>query len=248
MMSVKIVIPARFGSSRLPAKPLLLINEKPIFWHVVQRILEAGVSLDNIILATDHESIEIKANNLGIPVVMTSTDHASGTDRVFEVAKKLGWEMETIIINVQGDEPLVPPHLIRKLIDFTVKEQKFNITTVVTPICNTQEFVNPNVVKAILGECNQALYFTRSPSPYDRDNPSNFNLAKRHIGIYGYKLRSLERFCHFSEASVENCERLEQLRALANGLIIGAIEIDSAAPHGIDTMADYLAIKNIMEL
>jgi 3-deoxy-manno-octulosonate cytidylyltransferase (CMP-KDO synthetase) len=247
MNPIKIVIPARYDSSRLPGKPLLLLNDKPIFWHVVQRALDADVALEDITLATDNLIIEQEAKKLNIPVEMTSKSHVSGTDRVNEVATLLGWSDDTIVLNIQGDEPLVPSELIKSLISFTQMNEHFDITTIVTPIKSRSDFENPNVVKAILGEYNRALYFTRTSAPFNRDMPLDLSLAKRHIGIYAYKKSSLYKFCQYTEAKVEAYEHLEQLRALANGMSIGAIETSTPPPHGIDTMEDYQTIKSIME-
>lgn len=244
---IKVVIPARYGSSRLPAKPLLEINNKPIFWHVVQRVLEAGVSLDNIIVATENLLIAVKAEKLSIPVIMTDIEHVSGTDRVNEVATKLGWSQSTLVINVQGDEPLIPPALIRKLIQFTLTNTQFDIATAMTPIKQYDDFVNLNIVKAIVTEYNQALYFSRSPAPLRRDDPTDFTNANRHIGIYVYQVSSLKKLCSLSESRLENLEKLEQLRAITNGLTIGVMNYLGDIPHGIDTEQDYLKVKKIME-
>lgn len=247
MTEIKIVIPARYGSLRLPGKPLLLLKGKPIFWHVVQRALESGVKLADIYLATDDERIVLEAKNLNIPVFMTSKQHASGTDRVNEVANALGWSPKTIVINLQGDEPLVPCELIKELIDFTIKNEDFDITTAVCDVTSLKEFHNPNVVKVILGEKNKALYFTRSAAPFNREDPNCFELAFRHIGIYAYRKEAINSLCNFSESSLEYCEKLEQLRALSNGMTIGAIKLLYNPAHGIDTNEDYLKIKCIME-
>lgn len=244
---IKVVIPARFGSSRLPAKPLLEINNKPIFWHVAQRVLEAGVPLDDIVIATDHTAIFSKAEQLKLPVMMTATQHISGTDRVNEVAEKFDWDEQTIVVNVQGDEPMIPPALIQDLIEFTIDNSRFDITTAVTSIDNTAEFLNINVVKAIVTEFGQALYFTRAAAPLNRDNEADFTLAKRHIGIYAYTVKSLAVICRLPESLLENYEKLEQLRALANGLTIGAFSYEGDIPHGIDTQDDYDNIKGLME-
>lgn len=244
---VKVVIPARYGSSRLPAKPLLEINNKPIFWHVTQRVQEAGVNLADIVIATDHSEIERAAKALGLPVLMTAVTHVSGTDRVNEVAKKLSWPSDTLIINVQGDEPLIPPELIKKLIEFTRVNPEFAIVTAATPIKQYQDFTNTNVVKAVTNESNQALYFTRSSAPLNRDDPQDLTYAKRHIGIYVYKASVLDTLCGLPESQLERLEKLEQLRALSNGLTIGVMDFNGDIPHGIDTQQDYLHIKSLME-
>lgn len=243
---VKVVVPARYSSIRLPAKPLLELNGMPIFWHVSQRVLEAGVLLEDLVIATDHISIYNKANELSLPVIMTSTEHKSGTDRINEVAHKLNWSNETTVLNVQGDEPLIPANLIQDLIEFTLGNH-YDISTVVTHIENYDELVNPNVVKALITEFGQALYFTRSPSPFNRNEPSDFTLAKRHIGIYAYTVSVLVKYCSFPESVLERCEKLEQLRALSNNLTIGALNYSEKIPHGIDTKKDYFAIKALME-
>lgn len=242
----KVVIPARFDSSRLPGKPLLLINNKPIFWHVVQRVLEAGVLLNDIVIATDDLRIQQSAKDLNIPVMMTSSAHVSGTDRINEVATQNNWPNDTVILNVQGDEPLIPALLIRQLIAFTRSNNQFDITTVVSSISTQDDFVNPNVVKAIIGENNRALYFTRSSSPVNRDHPHCLTMAFRHIGIYAYRKLALQSFCTFPEAPLEQYEKLEQLRALSNGMEIGALIIDDAPTHGVDTLQDYQKLKKIM--
>jgi 3-deoxy-manno-octulosonate cytidylyltransferase (CMP-KDO synthetase) len=244
---IKVVIPARFGSSRLPAKPLLEINNKPIFWHVVQRVLEAGVPLNDIVIATDHTAIFSKAEQLELPVMMTDNDHISGTDRVNEIAEKCAWDKHTIVINVQGDEPLIPAGLIQHLIEFTVNNNRFDITTAVTSIETRAELLNINVVKAIITEFGQALYFTRSAAPLNRDNDDDMTLAKRHVGIYAYSVKSLAEICRLPESQLENYEKLEQLRALTNGLTIGAFSYEGNIPHGIDTQDDYNIIKRLME-
>lgn len=244
----KVVIPARYGSTRLPGKPLLEINSKPIFWHVAQRVLEAGVDIDNIVIATDDIRIETKASELKIPVVMTKSEHVSGTDRVNEVAIKLGWSESTLVVNVQGDEPQIPPALIKMLIDFTKLNPHFDLCTAAVAIKNHEDFINSNVVKAIVTENNQALYFTRSAAPINRDMPEDLTSANRHIGIYLYNVKTLRVLCSLIESVLERNEKLEQLRALSNGLTIGVMKYQDEIPHGIDTEKDYLNVKAIMEL
>ena len=244
---IKIVIPARFGSSRLPGKPLLLLCGKPIFWHVYQRAVEAGVATEDIVVASDDDRILAEASQLAVPCVMTSSEHASGTDRLNEVATQLRWGDETLVINVQGDEPLIPSALIRQLIRFTLDEEQFDITTVISPIHCIDDVTNPNIVKVAMGEYNRAVYFSRSAIPFNRDNPHTVGSVYRHIGIYAYSVKSLRQFCQYPESALEHTEKLEQLRALSNGLSIGATIIEQAPPHGIDTEQDYLNIKKIME-
>jgi 3-deoxy-manno-octulosonate cytidylyltransferase (CMP-KDO synthetase) len=246
-IQVKVIIPARYGSTRLPGKPLLLLKNKPMYWHVVQRVLEAGVEIQDIVVATDDDRIVKSALSEAIPVQLTSENHVSGTDRINEVAMLKGWEDNAIVLNVQGDEPLIPHTLISDLAAFTSQNPHFSITTAVSPIKSECDYLNPNIVKAVIGEENRALYFTRSSSPFNRDEPKSFSDAYRHIGIYAYRVGALNEFCSYSESRLERCEKLEQLRALSNGMSIGAIIISEAPPHGIDTIQDYEKLKLIME-
>ena len=244
---IKVVIPARYGSSRLPGKPLLLLNEKPMYWHVVQRTIEAGIELNDIVIATDDERIVQSAKDLSIPVQLTASSHISGTDRINEVAELNNWDESTIVLNVQGDEPLIPASLIADLAQFTSDNPQFSITTAVTPILSSTDFQNPNVVKAILGENGRALYFTRSPCPLNRDVPESYDHAFRHIGIYAYRVGKLNEFCSYPPSTLEELEKLEQLRALSHGMEIGSIVIDDAPPHGVDTLEDYSNLKELMK-
>lgn len=246
-MNIKIVIPARYGSSRLLGKPLLEIKDKPVVWHVVQRCIEAGFSLRDIVVATDDKRILDALAAYHINVVMTSPDHQSGSDRIYEVASIFNWSDDTMVINVQGDEPLIPVSLIQAISCYAKSHPEFVITTAVTPIHNTQEFTNPNVVKAILGHNGRALYFTRSASPFCRDNSACLELAFRHIGIYTYRVAALREFCSYPSALLENYEKLEQLRALNHGIPIGATIYHGNIPHGVDTMEDYQQVKKLME-
>ncbi|CAK2450599.1 3-deoxy-manno-octulosonate cytidylyltransferase [Vibrio crassostreae] len=246
-MNVKVVIPARYGSSRLPGKPLLTLLGKPVIWHVIERCKEAGIELNDIFVATDDRRIIDSLKDENIQVVLTSSEHQSGTDRINEVSQIKGWSEDTIIVNVQGDEPMIPPTLIQGLISFTQLNPSYHITTAVVPLISQDDFVNPNVVKAIVGHNGRALYFTRSASPMNRDNPSDLRLAKRHIGIYAYRASALKQFCSYSEDELESYEKLEQLRALSHGMNIGVTVFDSFVPHGIDTNDDYESIKKLME-
>lgn len=247
MEKIKIVIPARYGSSRLEGKPMMEILNKPIFWHVHQRCIEAGFNPEDIYLATDDERIYQKSLSLNLNTVMTSQQHQSGTDRIYEVVRMKKWKSEDIVINVQGDEPMISSTLISQLANFSSSRPEFDITTAVTPISSFSEFEDPNVVKAVMGLNNRALYFTRSTTPYKRDTPDSIDLAFKHIGIYAYTVQSLSKFCSFDEAPLESYEKLEQLRALSNGLNIGAWYYDGKVSHGVDTLSDYQIIKKKME-
>ena len=245
--NIKIVIPARYASTRLPGKPLLLINQKPMFWHVTQRCIEAGFKLSDIQIATDDVRVFDTAVNLDIPVVMTSNEHESGSDRINEVAQQSKWKANTIVLNVQGDEPLIPTTLIKQLALFAINNPHFSITTAVKLIQSYDEFINPNIVKAILGEENQTLYFTRSPAPFNRDDNKDFSYAYKHVGIYAYTVAALKAFCAYPEAPLEKYEKLEQLRALSHGISIGACIYEGDLTHGVDTVDDYERIRKVME-
>ncbi|NAX48083.1 3-deoxy-manno-octulosonate cytidylyltransferase [Photobacterium halotolerans] len=247
MNKIKIVIPARYSSSRLPGKPLLEINKRPMFWHVAQRCIEAGVPIGDIVIATDDERIFNSSNTFSIPVVMTSNEHQSGTDRINEVASILQWSSETLVVNVQGDEPLISPDLIKQVIGLSVKKSDFDIFTAIKRITSLDEFKNPNVVKAVIGNNNRALYFTRSASPYNRDDNTDFSFAFRHVGIYAYTVKSLYQFCSYPESNLEHSEKLEQLRALSNGMTIAVTEYDGDLAHGVDTLSDFHDVKRIIE-
>jgi 3-deoxy-manno-octulosonate cytidylyltransferase (CMP-KDO synthetase) len=244
---VKVVIPARYGSTRLRGKSLLLIQNKPIFWHVVQRCLEAGIELENIVIATDDQRIVDEANKLNIPVLLTSKDHNSGTDRINEVATISNWSTNDIVINVQGDEPLIPSELIVMVASYKIQNPTFSITTSVVSLTEYEDFINPNVVKVVLGDNGRALFFTRAAAPLNRDDCNDLSYAYRHVGIYAYTVGSLSLFCSFPESKLENYEKLEQLRALSNGLTIGACIYEGEVAHGVDTIEDYEKVKNIME-
>lgn len=246
-MNVKIVIPARFGSSRLPGKPLLKLLDKPVIWHVVERCKEAGIGNSDIFVATDDIRIVEALKYENIQVVMTSSSHQSGTDRINEVAVLKQWDKDTVVLNVQGDEPMIPAALIQDVAFFALANSHYQISTAVVSLSSFEHFSNPNVVKVILGCNGRAIYFTRSAAPMNRDMPQDLSLSKRHIGIYGYRVSALKQFCSYNEAVLEKYEKLEQLRALSHGMSIGAIEYDGVVPHGIDTIDDYENIKEYME-
>jgi 3-deoxy-manno-octulosonate cytidylyltransferase (CMP-KDO synthetase) len=247
LTNVKVVIPARYGSTRLPGKALLLIQGQPLIWHVAQRCIESGIDLSNIIIATDDNRIVEVAQRLRLPVVLTSSEHKSGTDRICEVANELNWSHDTVVINVQGDEPLIPNLLIKAVAVFKINQPQYSIVTAVAPLTEYDDFFNLNVVKAILGENGRALYFTRGATPLNRSDVTDLSQAFRHVGIYAYTVESLNLFCSFPEATLERYEKLEQLRALSNGLTIGACVFDGDVAHGVDTIADFEKIKQTME-
>jgi 3-deoxy-manno-octulosonate cytidylyltransferase (CMP-KDO synthetase) len=252
-LEFKIVIPARFGSSRLPGKPLLPIAGKPMIAHVCDRAREANP--DAIVVATDDDRIYQAVSQLGIQAVMTRPDHASGTERIAEVAQLCGWSNRDIIVNLQGDEPLVPPSAIREVAAALANQQQAGIATLATEIAEQQDIFNPNTVKVVLNKSCYALYFSRAPIPWERGafsqqggQPSGITAYLRHIGIYAYTVNFLERYCQWQASVLESVESLEQLRILWYGEAIFVKIIDKAPVAGVDTLEDLQRVEQILSL
>jgi 3-deoxy-manno-octulosonate cytidylyltransferase (CMP-KDO synthetase) len=244
----KVVIPARYASSRLPGKPLLPIAGKPMIAHVCDRALESGA--EEIIVATDDERIFSAVETLGIRALMTRPDHQSGTERLAEVVEKTGWGKDDIIVNVQGDEPLVPGGLIRELAEMLVGEREAGVATLAAEIVATEEIFNPNAVKVVLDKNNFALYFSRAPIPWERDAfnkpepvPSGKMTYLRHIGMYGYRAGFLHRYCSWQPSALETVEALEQLRILWHGEKIKVLRVAEIPEAGVDTPEDLLRVE-----
>jgi len=250
-MAHHIVIPARFASSRLPGKPLLEIDGKPLIRHVYQRALETGIS--SIVVATDHSDIFDVVKAFGGNVVMTKVEHVNGTDRLAEVLKIQGFLDDDIVVNLQGDEPLIPAELITSVIALLADNPDAGIATLSCLIKDAESVFNPNVVKITMTDSGKALYFSRAPIPWNRELFScedNIKLVVpyyRHIGMYAYRAGTLNKIAQLDESSLELCESLEQLRALQAGIEIQVGVIDEAPPHGVDTMEDYLIVKKLVE-
>lgn len=236
--NVWVVIPARYGSARLPGKPLLPIAGKPIFAHVAARAIEAGIDPSKVIVATDDQRIIDSASSHGIQAVMTSEQHDSGSDRVLEAAQKLLVADDDLVVNLQGDEPFVPVELIQCLLEYA-ESSSFGISTVCVPMNDASAFVNENAVKVVLGDKGRAIYFSRAGIPYTRGELGGYSEAFRHVGIYCYRMSVLKRFCAMIPPSLENMEKLEQLRALYYGIDIGCIKYSGGVPHGVDTNDEY---------
>lgn len=252
-MSFYIVIPARYASTRLPAKPLKEIAGKPMIQHVYERASESAAA--QVIIATDDARIEAVAKAFGARVCMTSAAHNSGTDRLQEVAAQLGLKPDDIVVNVQGDEPLIPPAVINQVAANLAENNYASVATLSEPIHSLDDFRNPNIVKVVADQTGKALYFSRAPIPWPRDHfarndvnslPDNFPV-QRHIGIYAYRVALLDRFITWPQAQLEQIESLEQLRVLANGEAIHIAEACAAVPGGVDTEADLLRVKAILE-
>jgi len=249
MLAFNVVIPARFNSTRLPGKPMLLIGGKPMVVRVAEQAAQSGAQ--QIWVATDHQPILSAMLEQGYKACMTKADHPSGTDRLAEVVSLQNWDDETIVVNVQGDEPLIPPALIRAVAQHLYDHPECAIATACHPIHDEESMRNPNVVKAVLDKDGNALYFSRAPIPYPRDAfaqnlplPNNMTVL-RHIGIYAYRARFLRAYGKLAPASIEQIESLEQLRALWHGYKIGVTVTRDAPPSGVDTEADLFLAREI---
>ncbi len=242
-MAFVVVIPARFASTRLPGKPLLDIAGKPMLQHVYERALQSDAS--EVYIATDDKRIEQAALDFNARVYMTSPQHTSGTDRVQEVARQLGITEDTVIVNVQGDEPLIPPAAINQVAENLVRHAEAGISSLCEPIACVDELTNPNVVKVVFDRKGYALYFSRSPIPHGAD--VKLHNCYRHIGIYAYRRRTLDQFVSWSASPLELSEHLEQLRALYNGVRIHMGLAREVIPAGIDTEQDLEAVRKLLQ-
>lgn len=250
MSGYKIVIPARHGSSRLPGKPLLEIAGKPMIVHVCERALEAG---QEVFVATDDERIAAAVAGVAVTAVMTREDHASGTERIAEVVDKLGWSDDIRVVNLQGDEPLIRPELIRQLAETLATEQTAQIATLAAPIEDPSDVFDPHAVKVVIDRHGHALYFSRAPIPWHRESFGQTDRTAaddypwlRHIGIYAYTAGFLRRYITWPPSKLEAVEALEQLRILWQGERIRVIRVDSPPHAGVDTEADLRRVARIM--
>lgn len=252
-MSFSVVIPARFASSRFPGKPLADLAGKPMLQHVYERACESEAV--RVIIATDDDRIAEVAKNFGAEVCMTSSDHPSGTDRLQEVVHRLGFYADDIVVNVQGDEPLIPPRIINQVAHNLMALPMAGIATLSEPIETLDALMNPNVVKVVTDHQGMALYFSRAPVPWPRDSfmtesgreqmPEGFPW-QRHIGLYAYRVKLLNDFVRWPPAPLEQTECLEQLRALWNGVGIHVDAADETPPAGVDTPDDLERIRHLL--
>lgn len=248
-MDFRVVIPARYASSRLPAKPLLDLGGKPMVVRVAERAVLSGAS--EICVATDHAEVAAAVRAHGLDVLMTRADHPSGTDRLAEVVALKGWGDDTLVVNVQGDEPLIEPELVAQTAR-QLAASGADIATVAHPIADAADFFNPNVVKVVCRADGDALYFSRAPIPYARDHfaretggetlPDAFP-ALRHVGLYAYRARFLKAYAQLAPSPLESFEALEQLRALWHGYRITVAVVDHQPPAGVDTPEDAERVK-----
>ena len=242
MLAFHVVIPARHASTRLPGKPLLPIAGKPMVVRVAEQAAKSGAQ--QIWIATDYHAIANVVHEHGFKACMTAATHTSGTDRIAEVVEQQGWSDDTIVVNVQGDEPLMPPELIRAVAQHLHDHPECAIATASHAIHDTAAMKNPNIVKTVLDINGNALYFSRAPIPYPRDAfaagedlPVGLPVL-RHIGIYAYRASFLRAYGQLAPTLVEQYESLEQLRALHYGYKIGVVITADAPPAGVDTEQD----------
>ncbi|MCG3733183.1 3-deoxy-manno-octulosonate cytidylyltransferase [Vibrio cincinnatiensis] len=247
-MSFTVVIPARYQSTRLPGKPLADIAGKPMVQWVYEQALQSGA--ERVIVATDDLRVEQAVHDFGGLVCMTSAEHQSGTERLAEVVALMGIEDDHIIVNVQGDEPLIPPSIIRQVAD-NLSSSQAPMATLAVEIDHQDEIFNPNAVKVVTDKEGYALYFSRAAVPWDRDN---FALPEkpivqplmRHIGIYAYRAGFINTYIHWQPSMLEKIESLEQLRVLWYGEKIHVAVALEAPPAGVDTPEDLAVVRRIM--
>lgn len=241
-----VAIPARFGSTRLPGKPLRLIAGEPMIVHVARRAQEAGARA--VVVATDDERIAAAVTALGLSVCMTSDQHVSGTDRLAETAERLGWPDDCIVVNLQGDEPLAPPSALRAVAE-TLAQSGAQLATLAQPITHSDEIFDPNAVKVVCNAQGDALYFSRAPLPWARDAFAQNRLQVpgphwlRHIGLYAYRAGDLKTFAAMPPGRLEQIESLEQLRVLEAGWRIAVRQTPEPFPAGVDTEADLRRVE-----
>lgn len=250
-MSFRVVIPARYGSTRLPGKPLRLIAGRPMLQHVHERALESGA--EEVVIATDDERIRETALSFGAKVCMTEPAHRSGTDRLAEVAARGGYGADEIVVNLQGDEPLMPPVLIRQVAEDLAAYRAASVATLCARLTLAAELFDPNVVKVVMDQEGYALYFSRAPIPWDRDRfgrdgrgVSEIGGYWRHLGLYAYRAGFLQEYLRRPPSPLEQAESLEQLRALWYGHRIHVAEAVAQTVAGVDTPEDLARVEALL--
>jgi 3-deoxy-manno-octulosonate cytidylyltransferase (CMP-KDO synthetase) len=239
----RVVIPARFASTRLPGKVLALVGGRPMIEHVHRLAMRSGAH--EVVVATDDERVHAVCAAFGAEVELTSPDHPSGTDRIAEIARRRRWTGDSIVVNVQADEPLLPPALIGQAAGLLQNDPGADVATLCTPITVIDEYLDPNVVKVVMRADGHALYFSRAPIPWNRDG-APAGLASRHIGIYAYRVGALQRLAAMAPSRLERLERLEQLRALEAGFVITIAEASEVPGPGVDTAVDLAQVERLM--
>jgi 3-deoxy-manno-octulosonate cytidylyltransferase (CMP-KDO synthetase) len=242
-----VVIPARYASTRLPGKPLADIGGRPMIVRVAEQARRSRAQA--VVVATDDERVQAALREHGFQGVLTRVDHASGSDRVMEVVDRMGWMDESIVVNVQGDEPLIPPRVIDQVAGLLQADPAIGIATLCEPIRDARIVFEPNVVKVVRSRAGRALYFSRAPMPWQRDAfpQASGTLTgdhwRRHVGIYGYRVAALRRFCALPPGDLERLESLEQLRLLENDIAIRVADAVEDVPGGVDTPADLERVR-----
>jgi len=241
-----VVIPARHGSTRLPGKPLLPLAGRPVIEHVWRRAGESGAR--RVIIATDHAAIAEQADRLGAECCMTDAAHASGTERIAEVVDRCGLDTAEIIVNLQGDEPLMPPGLLAQVAGTLAATPEASMATLATAIHDSDELHDPHAVKLVTDHSGRALYFSRAAIPRDREGNSARlrEVARRHLGIYAYRAGFLRDYASLPASALEGIEQLEQLRALEAGVVIQVADANEQPGPGIDTAADLALAESAM--
>ena len=252
-MSYSVIIPARYGSTRLPGKPLLSIAGKPMVQHVWEQAGRSGA--ESVVIATDDERILDAAQGFGADACMTSADHPSGTDRLQEVARQMAYPDNHILVNVQGDEPLIPPAAIDQVAANLAGASSAGIATLCEDLQSVEELRNPNIVKVVRSVSGRALYFSRAPIPWPRDSSTgtadqlpgdSHGTWQRHIGIYAYRTGFLHEYVSWPPAPPEVVEHLEQLRAMYNDVEIHVAPACEEVPAGVDTQEDLDAVRELL--
>lgn len=247
-MSFVVIIPARYASTRLPAKPLADIAGKPMIQHVYERAKQSAAA--RVVIATDDQRIADAVTAFGAEVVMTDVNHESGSDRLNEAASRLQLAADTIVVNVQGDEPLIPPAIIDQVANNLARNAQCGMATLSCPLDGPQQLFEPSVVKVVADKNGRALYFSRASIPYSRkhfpETPTDLTPWQRHIGIYAYRVSFLQQFVRWAPALIEQLESLEQLRALWNGASIHVEPALQVPPAGVDTPDDLARLRRLL--
>ena len=247
MKNFVVVIPARYASVRLPGKPLRPIAGEPMIQHVHRLAMQSKA--DEVWIATDDERIEATTRGFGANVCMTSADHHSGTERLAEVCELQSWPDDLVVVNLQGDEPLLPPVLIDECAAL-LEDDSVGIGTLASPMETDEELRNPNVAKIVIDQHDNALYFSRAPIPYSRDEHTDkltMQTALRHHGIYAYRCAVLRQLIAAGPCDMEQCEKLEQLRALWLGITVRVGRASVRPGPGVDTEEDIAAVEDALE-
>lgn len=248
-MSFKVIIPVRYNSKRLPGKPLLDINGKPMIRHVYDKAVMSGAN--SVIVATDSTEIAKVAKDFGANVCMTSSEHNSGTERIAEVVEAMGFDDDEIIVNLQGDEPLMPSAVIHQVANDLEIHDSSKVATICEPILDINDLFNPNVVKVVMNKRGFAMYFSRAAIPWERDSFATDKKIMqdkhfKHVGIYAYRVSFLQDYLQSDNSDIERCESLEQLRVLWHGNRIHVTISQNNIPNGVDTPEDLSVVRAIL--